>query len=156
MPITAFPDSCRVRQTICTSLRNLRENNQYSVAGRGPQNPKRLKLVVGKGDFVDENLEGTLSIPTTYELSQNFPNPFNPATTIRYGLPQADRVSLKIYNLLGKEVATLINDEEKAAGFHAVIWNGRDHSHRPVASGIYIYRIHTETFSKVRKMVLVK
>ena len=156
MPITAFPDSCRVRQTICTSLRNLRENNQYSVAGRGPENPKRLKLVVGKADFVAESLEGTLSIPTTYELSQNFPNPFNPATTIRYGLPQADRVTLKIYNLLGKEVATLMNDEEKAAGFHAVIWNGRDHTNRPVASGIYIYRIHTETFSKVRKMVLVK
>ena len=135
---------------------NLREHNHYSVAGIGVANPKSLKLVVGRSDFVAGRLEGTLSIPRTYELSQNFPNPFNPSTTIRYGLPQDDRVTVRIYDMLGEEVATLIHNEDRTAGFHAVVWNGRNQANRPVASGIYIYQIRTGKFSRAAKMVLVK
>jgi len=98
---------------------NLRESNHYAVAGS--EQPKQLKLVVGKGDFVGEKLAEAQAIPATYELSQNFPNPFNPATTIRYGLPKGERVTLKIYNLLGEEVALIMNDELRAAGYHAAI-----------------------------------
>jgi photosystem II stability/assembly factor-like uncharacterized protein len=145
---------------------NLREQQQYAVAGASPvavagavagaEHVKQLKLVVGKREFVDEKLAEARAIPTTYELSQNFPNPFNPATTIRYGLPKAERVTLKIYNLLGAEVATLVSDEQQAAGYHAAIWDGRDKNGRLVASGVYVYRIRAGSFTSTRKLTLVK
>ena len=130
-----------------------------AVAGAvaGAEHAKQLKLVVGKHDFVDEKLAEARAIPTTYELSQNFPNPFNPATTIRYGLPKAERVTLKIYNLLGAEVATLVNDEPKAAGYHAAIWDGRDGNGRVVASGVYVYRLQAGSSVIItKKLVMVK
>jgi hypothetical protein len=84
------------------------------------------------------------------------PNPFNPATTIRYGLPRAERVTLQVYNLLGEEVVTLVDDEQKAAGYHAAIWDGRNKNGRVVASGVYVYRIRAGDFSMTKKMALVK
>jgi flagellar hook assembly protein FlgD len=110
---------------------------------------------VGKHDFVGEKLAEAQAIPATYELSQNFPNPFNPATTI-HGLPKAGRVTLKIYNLLGAEVATLVEDEQKVAGYHAAIWDGRNKDGRIVASGVYVYRIRAGGFSSTKKLTLVK
>jgi len=136
---------------------NLREAKQYAVAGAGGEHPKQLKLVVGKRGFVDEKLAEARVIPTSYELSQNFPNPFNPATTIRYGLPQVARVTLKIYNLLGEEVARLINDELRAAGYHAAIWDGRDKDGRVVASGVYVYRLQAgSSVVLTKKLALIK
>jgi hypothetical protein len=135
---------------------NLREMNVYTIAGAGPDHPKRSKLVVGRHDFVAEKLAEVKVIPTAYELSQNFPNPFNPATTIRYGLPQAEKVTLKVYNLLGAEVATLVNDEQKKAGYHAAIWDGRNQNGGLAASGIYIYRLHAGGVTMTKKMVLAK
>lgn len=133
---------------------DLRESNHYTLASSAQ--PKQLKLVVGKRDFVGEKLAEVQAIPTTYELSQNFPNPFNPATTIRYGLPNAERVTLKVYNLLGEEVATLVNDEQKAAGYHVAIWDGRNKHGNTVASGIYIYHLRAGSFSMTKKMALIK
>ncbi len=133
---------------------NLRENNRYSVVGS--ENPKRLKLVVGKKEFVDEKLAATQAIPATYELSQNFPNPFNPATTIRYGLPREERVTLKIYNLLGEEVVTLVDGELQNAGYHAAIWDGRNRAGQIVASGLYFYHFRVGNFSLVKKAALMK
>ena len=141
---------------------NLRENEQYAVAVAvavavaGAGNPKRLKLVVGHQDFVTEKLGESEVVPTRYELSQNFPNPFNPVTTIRYGLPKEERVTLKIYNLLGEEVVTLVRDEQKEAGYHAAIWDGRDERGQLVASGIYLYQLHAGSFVQKRKMALVR
>ncbi|KAB2921056.1 MAG: T9SS type A sorting domain-containing protein, partial [Bacteroidetes bacterium] len=89
-------------------------------------------------------------LPATFALAQNFPNPFNPSTTIRFALPQATEVSLKVYNLLGQEVAVLVQGP-KAAGVHAVTFNGAG-----LASGVYIYRIQAGTFQTVKKMMLVK
>jgi hypothetical protein len=133
---------------------NLRERNQYVVAST--DHPKQLKLVVGRWEFVEERLAGVKIIPTNYELSQNFPNPFNPATTIRYGLPKAERVTLKVYNLLGEEVLTLIDHESKEAGYHAAIWDGRNRHGQPVASGIYLYRLRAGSFVMTKKMILVQ
>jgi hypothetical protein len=133
---------------------NLREQGQYAVAGAG--HPKQLKLVVGKHGFVDEKLAEARAIPTTYELSQNFPNPFNPATTIRYGLPGAERVTLKIYNLLGAEVATLVDNEQKPAGYHAVVWDAQDGAGRNVTSGVYFIRMRAGNFVQTRKTLLIE
>ena len=88
--------------------------------------------------------------PTTFGLSQNYPNPFNPTTMIDYQLPKAARVTIKVYNVLGQRVATLV-DGKMAAGYHQTVFNGAR-----FASGIYFYRMTTPSFSRVEKMVLLK
>ena len=85
-----------------------------------------------------------------YELSQNYPNPFNPSTTIRYSVPERSNVVLKIYDILGSEVSTLVN-EDKDAGIYSVNFNA---SH--LASGIYFYRLHAGSFVETKKMILMK
>lgn len=94
-------------------------------------------------------------IPESVLLESNYPNPFNPSTTIRFGLSQDDNVSLKIFNALGQEVATLVN-EFRNAGYHDVVWNGTDNSGNQVTSGIYFYRLSTGSFVEVKKMLLTK
>jgi hypothetical protein len=96
-------------------------------------------------------MENTASaIPKDFGLSQNFPNPFNPATVIRYALPQTSSVTIKLYDELGRVVSTLVNDT-KSAGYHNVTFNA---SH--LASGIYFYRIQAGNFVETKKMLLVK
>ena len=93
--------------------------------------------------------------PTTYALAQNYPNPFNPTTTIAYAVPQAGEVRLAVYNILGEEVALLVN-EVQVPGFYQVQWDGRDANQRPVASGVYFCRMHAGDFTSLKKMVLLK
>jgi len=93
--------------------------------------------------------------PSTYALAQNYPNPFNPETQIAYSLPEAGRVRLTVYNLVGQVVRTLA-DGTQAAGGHSVRWDGRDEAGRRLASGVYLYRIEVNGFSAVRRMMLVK
>ena len=88
-------------------------------------------------------------------LHQNFPNPFNPNTSLRYELPIATDVVLVVYDILGREVIRLV-DEHKEAGYHQVIWQGQDRFGRDLASGVYIYRLVTSQYSRSRKMVLLK
>lgn len=90
-----------------------------------------------------------------FQLMQNYPNPFNPSTTISYQLPKEERVSLKIYNILGQEVRTLVN-QKQAAGFHSVVWDGKDNLGHAATSGIYITRIQAGSFMKSMKMTLIK
>ena len=89
-------------------------------------------------------------VPERFSLDQNYPNPFNPLTVIRYQLPVQSRVTLKIYDVLGQEVATLVN-EIQDAGFKSVKWNAGS-----MASGMYMYRIVAGTYSEVRKMMIIK
>lgn len=90
------------------------------------------------------------SVPEKFALNQNYPNPFNPATTIQFALPERTRVSLTVYDLMGREVATLV-DEAKAAGRHSVQFDAAN-----MASGVYLYRLETGTEVFTRKMVLIK
>ena len=129
---------------------------------------------LGGGDslFVLYNLggfNGTTSVqpphseetPQTFTLFQNYPNPFNPSTRIEYSLPSQSHVSIKIYNLLGQEVATLI-DEQQVNGTHVVEWNGKSTNGFSVSTGVYFYRIEARqpdgqfAFANVKKMILVK
>jgi ligand-binding sensor domain-containing protein len=135
---------------------DLRETNHYAVAGAGAESLKRSKLVVGKRDFAGAQLAAVRAIPMRYELSQNFPNPFNPATTIRYGLPRDERVTLKVYNLLGEEIVTLVDHEPRKAGYHVAIWDGRDQRRQTVASGIYFYQLLAGGFAMIKKAALMK
>ncbi len=90
-----------------------------------------------------------------FALYPNFPNPFNPATTIRYALPRAEKVKLEIFNILGQRVKTLVNGREQA-GVHRVKWDGTNNAGVPVASGVYLFRLEAGHFVLVRKMLLVR
>jgi len=89
-------------------------------------------------------------IPSEFRLSQNYPNPFNPSTTIYYSIPELSFVTLRVYDVLGKEVATLIN-EEKPAGSYEVEFDANE-----LTSGIYFYKIQAGSFVETKKMVLMK
>ncbi len=124
------------------------------------------KFVLNEKDFTKDvggitlSVNNAAAVPTDYALQQNFPNPFNPATTINYQLPKNSKVSVSIYNLLGQLVITLINNEQ-SAGYYSIKWNGSDAFNRTVSSGVYIYKIIAESqdkklFSDTKKMLLIK
>jgi hypothetical protein len=96
------------------------------------------------------DVENDENVVLTYELEQNYPNPFNPATQIRYTLEQASNVTLRVYDMLGREVATLINENQNA-GRHVVDFNASN-----FASGVYLYRLQAGSFVQVKKMILMK
>ncbi len=100
-------------------------------------------------------VEHSEPVPEKFALFQNYPNPFNPATTIRYDLNQDVFVTLKIYNLRGQEIRTLV-EADLQPGTQSVIWDGRDRHGHPVASGIYLYRIQAGDFHQVKKMSLLR
>ncbi|MBV6419075.1 MAG: hypothetical protein DAHOPDDO_00285 [Ignavibacteriaceae bacterium] len=89
-------------------------------------------------------------IPTDYILEQNYPNPFNPSTNIKYALADDGMVKLAVYNILGEEVAVLV-ETEQVAGNYAVQFNAAD-----LPSGMYIYRLQTNNFSSIKKLMVIK
>jgi hypothetical protein len=88
--------------------------------------------------------------PKDYSLSQNFPNPFNPVTKINFALPKQGFVTLKIYDIVGREVQTLVS-EMKQAGYYSIDFSGSS-----LSSGVYFYKIQTDDFVSVKRMVLIK
>jgi len=111
----------------------------------------RLKQVDFDGQFEYSNIiEVNAGVPKTFALEQNYPNPFNPSTAISYQLPVAGNVSLKVFDMLGKEVATLVNARQEA-GAYTVNFNANN-----LSSGVYFYRLQAGNFVQTRKMMLVK
>ena len=100
-------------------------------------------------------LELKAVVPATFALHQNFPNPFNPITTLRYDLPSDALVTLSIYDMLGREITQLVNTTQEA-GFRSVQWDARDNMGRPVSAGVYLYQIQAGEFIQTKKMVLLK
>ena len=94
-------------------------------------------------------------IPEVFALHQNYPNPFNPTTTLRYDLPEDAQVNIMIYDLMGREIKTLLNNQQ-TAGFKSVIWDATNNMGQPVSAGMYLYRISADDFTSVKKMVLLK
>jgi len=95
------------------------------------------------------------TIPVKTELAGNFPNPFNPETTIVYNLKENSNIQLEIFNTNGQKVKTLI-DDFRDAGYHQIMWNGTDNQNKQVSSGLYFYRLKSNSFSQIRKMLLLK
>ena len=143
------------------------EGNMLSLPVTVSPNVNNIKLEIDEILLADENAvkipvdDGKTSTPIAFELSQNYPNPFNPSTTIKFTLPSPEdggstlSTTLKIYNVLGKVVRTLI-DEPMAPGVHHKIWDGRDEEGNQVASGIYFYRLRAGALQDTKKMVLLK
>jgi photosystem II stability/assembly factor-like uncharacterized protein len=119
-------------------------NTGWAVGGGGTI----LKTTTGGTSFVEE--EETDEIPTNYSLSQNYPNPFNPNTTINYQIPELSLVMIKVYDVLGNEVKTLVN-EEKQTGTYEITWYVEG-----LPSGVYFYRLQAGDFVETKKMVLMK
>jgi hypothetical protein len=94
-------------------------------------------------------------IPTSYALEQNYPNPFNAGTVISFALPEASRVKVTVYNVLGQTVSVLA-DQEMAAGMQRLSWDGRDDNGNPSPSGVYFYNIQANKYKETRKMTLIK
>ena len=95
------------------------------------------------------------------ELPRDFalrvaPNPFNPATTIKFSLPKEDRVTIRVMNMLGQEIARLVDDPAYPAGFHTTVWDGRNKDGAMVASGVYLVQARLGNSVKTRKMVFVE
>jgi hypothetical protein len=109
-------------------------------------------IVVASDQGVDNDDSEEVYITT---LNSNYPNPFNPETTISYSLAKQSKVSLQVFNILGQKVKTLVN-ETNNAGSHTVVWNGKDESGNAVASGVYFYRLKSGTMSQTNKMILMK
>ncbi len=120
-------------------------NDMYASAQRALQ---RYHSVTSVEDYYS-------SLPETFVLHQNYPNPFNPSTTIAFDLPRAMTVELTVINVLGQEVTTLL-DETMSAGTQSVTWDGIDKSGRPVASGMYFYRLKTDSDVQTKKMLMLK
>jgi hypothetical protein len=135
-----------------TACINLREQDNYNFTPL--TEVSSFSVVVGKEYLVNERLKNV--IPKDFSLSQNFPNPFNPGTTIQFALPSRSRITIKIYNIMGQKVKTLI-DGTMDAGRHQVSWNGKDDRGLKVSSGLYIYRMRTgEGKNLAGKMLLLK
>ncbi|MBL8008478.1 MAG: T9SS type A sorting domain-containing protein, partial [Ignavibacteria bacterium] len=113
------------------------------------------RYVKGALDFTDGLLtsvsqNSTTAVPEVYSLSQNYPNPFNPVTNVEFGISKSGFVSLKVYDVLGKEVATLVN-ENLSPGKYTVKFNGSS-----LSSGVYFYRMESGEFKDIKRMVLIK
>jgi hypothetical protein len=110
----------------------------------------------GKSEFFGPiSVEGVTPIPTEFSLSQNYPNPFNPMTTFEYQLPKATHVTIRIFDLLGKEVAVLVN-KRMEPDCYSIQWDGTNGQGNPVSSGIYFVQMQAGDFSMVRKLSVMR
>lgn len=130
------------------------ENPFHTLAFISVNNDKegKQRIVTIEPQFEDVvvALGAAGAVPSSFALQQNYPNPFNPTTQISFDLPQASRVELSVYNVLGQKVETLI-DGAMDAGTHQIEWNGDGNS-----SGIYFYRLQADNFSATKKMMMLK
>ena len=111
----------------------------------------RLKQIDIDGTFeYSDVVEITTTVPQKYSLEANYPNPFNPTTNIRFSLPEAGFVKLEVFDILGKEVESLVN-KNMEAGVYNINFNATN-----LKSGIYVYKLQTDNFVQVRKMMLLK
>jgi len=126
------------------------ESGLFDIANGVLFDPNQLQNRAGAPGSLE-----VIALPTEFALNQNFPNPFNPETTISYDLADGGRVELSIFNVMGQQVKQLVS-EEQPAGRYSVVWDGRDAIGRNVASGVYFYRLNATQFNAVRKLMLLK
>jgi|GEM_PF-3428512 len=141
---------------------DIRSLETYSYVSIGDEEPHSFRVVVGLPDDVSKTMDELGILPTEFSVSQNTPNPFNPVTSIRIELIDDALVTMKVYNILGEEVSTLLNNAPLESGYHQVIFNGKDMNNNNVPSGLYLYQtiirnndgslLHMNT----HKMIMVK
>jgi len=148
-----MPDSTTVVDTLTFG-----EQSDDISYGRYPDGSDTWQLMnptPGAANTQELSLDEALLIPEVFVLRQNYPNPFNPITTLRYDLPEQANVNIIIYDMLGRQVKSLINQTQDA-GFKSVLWNATNDNDKPVSAGVYLYQIQAGEFVQTRKMVLLK
>lgn len=153
LPYQAINDSITVIDSTWNS-----SSSSYDVVTTKILNPKRWSLRVLEGGTATgvKIKDVAIITPKNYTLDQNYPNPFNPSTTIKFSLPLKDKISVKVFNILGKEVATLIDNQILAKGYHEIVWGGKNNFGQSVASGNYICQLRFGNYTKSIKMTLLK
>ncbi len=132
------------------------QQNAASVVVNNGEDATEINLNLETDNVTRREDEVVSSVPETYELFQNYPNPFNPETTIKYQLSNNSEVTLKIFNMLGQEIITLV-DKQQDAGVYSVRWDGKDKFGQKVASGIYIFQLKAgDGFRFSKRMILLK
>ena len=134
---------------------DLKENASYTFRAGKNDMKERFELIVGTPEAVLNDRAARHEIPDAMHL-QAFPNPFSTFTTLEFGLPEEAIVSIEVYDVLGKRVATLVEGDTREAGNHAVQWDGRDHSGQAVANGVYLLSVQTAAERAVRQVVVVR
>ena len=115
-----------------------------------------MRLIDGNGEISSALLRSGAALPGEFTLAQNFPNPFNPTTTINFAIARDARVDLAVYNLLGQEVSRLVS-EQMTPGNYRVVWDAMDHTGRKVSTGLYFYRLVVDNkVLATKKMMLLK
>ncbi|MFZ5518390.1 MAG: choice-of-anchor D domain-containing protein [Candidatus Zhuqueibacterota bacterium] len=117
---------------------------------------KNYKLIVGTREFIESNSDGIPLVPLKFELFQNYPNPFNAATTISFNLPERMKATVKIYNVLGQLVKTVVDDAEMRGGHQTLIWDGKNEHGNLVTTGLYLVRLETKKDIAIKKLLLIK
>lgn len=152
-----FQDSSQTDFTVHVDLNGLLQGSSpQSFSGSGVHAP--FVLAANVSDEIVDIVTAVTEVaqaPGTFALHQNFPNPFNPMTTIRYELPRDSTVRLTVFNLTGQQVRVLV-DRQRRAGAYEAVWDGRDDAGREVASGLYVYTISADRSRAVRKLLLLK
>ncbi len=139
------------------ALQNLRENANYTFNNLGELLPGRFELIIGTPDFVQSRTTAIANnLPDEIQLYQNFPNPFNQETIFSFYLPQAAPVTLKVFDVLGREVRVLSEGRVWEQGRQFVRWEGEDHSRTKVSSGVYILALKVNGFIKQRRIVFIE
>ncbi len=116
----------------------------------------RLKQIDNDGSYKYSNVVTVNLVLTKYTLYQNYPNPFNPTATIKYDLPKQSKVELKVYNIMGQEVATLVSKEQQAGSYSVQFNTQQTTNNKQLSSGVYIYRLQAGNYTSVKKFVLLK
>jgi predicted outer membrane repeat protein len=141
---------------------DLRWSPAYRYAVINPKSIHDIRFIAGTKEFVKANNAGVDLYPERFSISQNFPNPFNPQTSILITLEDMATVDLIVYNILGEEVARILDNELRPAGYHNIIWKGLNDNGKRVASGVYFYTTRIKGTSgnmilnKTNKMIMVK
>ncbi len=150
---TTLPDtSVQISDTLEVKTTYFWHVGAIDTAGISPY-PAPVRFITGEG-ILGIDMPG--GIPRVCALMQNYPNPFNPTTTIDYDLPNAGHVTLEIYDILGREVAVLANNEFRNAGWHIVSWDGRGVNGSQVSSGVYFCRITSGSQARTIKLLMVR
>lgn len=145
--ITLELDNSRAPQHTLMLIENRPVDNGREVIDFAP--------VFDKASGVIALNAASVNLPKEYALRGNYPNPFNAKTVISFALPQESKVTLDIYNILGQKVKTLV-DGAMPAGYHNLEWNGTDYNGLGVSSGVYLYKLKADKFTRVNRMTLVK
>jgi hypothetical protein len=141
------------RSSIYDTL-SFRWKNLLELSSNGTANNLRLRAIVTSASGL-VSVENAGSVPQEFQLAQNYPNPFNPSTSIRYSVPVQSRIRLRVFDLVGREVASLV-DEQENPGNYAVSWLGTNNIGTPLASGVYFYRLEGAGQRVTKKMILLR